>query len=335
MDTLFPIASGQPTDLAGDFGLSTSKFLTIITPTFNRVEWLPRLYKSLKSQSVRDFEWLIVDDGSSDETPDFCSAVIQEAAIAVRVIRKANGGKHTALNAGIAAVVTELIFIVDSDDYLTPNAVSRIQEVWSRYKGEGRSGISFMRGTSEEEPLGHRFPRDNEVSSYIEMRFNRGIKGDKAEIYRSDVLKRFRFPEFKGEKFLAEDAVWAPIGLQYQMVHINEIIYVGNYLEAGLTAGGKSFMLRCPNGAIESVKWFLSRKVRMRVRAPMAWRYLAYGLFAKRPLIEHICSSELPLFVTSQIPGGLALYVYWRHKFRNEIANASGQQVRTPKAANK
>ncbi|BAN26932.1 glycosyltransferase family 2 protein [Caballeronia insecticola] len=301
---------------------SASTFLTVVTPTFNRAHCLPRLFESLAKQTDRGFEWLIVDDGSSDATPEFCAAMMAQTDVKVRVIRKMNGGKHTALNAAMAHVETELVFIVDSDDCLTPNAVSRVRHVWTQHKAANLSGISFLRGTTEHDTLGQRFPVDGEIASYIEMRFNRGVKGDKAEIYRSDLLRKHPFPEFDGERFLAEDAVWVPIGLEYQMVHVNEIVYVGNYLEAGLTLGGKSYMAKCPNGAIESVRVFLSRKVRMKVRVPMAWRYIAYGLFAKRPLARHIASSEAPWFVASQLAGGIALFLYWRRKFRVELTAA-------------
>jgi glycosyltransferase involved in cell wall biosynthesis len=301
------------------------KLLTILTPTFNRAEFLPRLYESLKTQSDRDFEWLIVDDGSTDATPALCARFIDESAVAIRYIRKENGGKHTAVNVGVEAADSTLVFIVDSDDYVTENAVSRIAWIWKEFSAPDRSGISFLRGTSEGVPLGKTFPTNLEISSYLEMRFNRAVYGDKAEVYRTDILKNFRFPEFEGEKFLAEDAVWARIGLQYKMVHVNEIIYVSNYLEAGLTRSGKSLMVRCPKGAIESVKWFLSDKVRLKVRSPMAWRYVAYGFFARRSLSDLIASSKAPFFVAIQTPLGIALYAYWRHKFRKELVSAKAK----------
>ncbi|MEZ0600932.1 glycosyltransferase family 2 protein [Paraburkholderia sp. IW21] len=296
------------------------KLLTIITPTFNRAEYLPRLHESLKAQSHGDFEWLIVDDGSTDGTPAICARFIAESAISIRYIRKENGGKHTAVNVGVEAADSTLIFIVDSDDYVTDVAVSRIASVWREFAAPDRSGISFLRGTSVNVPLGKTFPKDFEISSYLEMRFNRAVSGDKAEVYRTDILKQFRFPEFEGERFLAEDAVWARIGLRYTMVHVNEIIYVSNYLEAGLTRSGKSLMVRCPNGAIESVKWFLSDQVRLKVRSPMAWRYVAYGFFAGKSLPDLIASSKAPFFVAIQTPLGIALYAYWKHKFRKELA---------------
>jgi glycosyltransferase involved in cell wall biosynthesis len=298
---------------------ATAPFLTVVTPTFNRAHTLPRLFESLAQQTDRGFEWIIVDDGSTDATPELCASLMKQSEVAVRVIRKVNGGKHTALNAAISTVRTELVFIVDSDDYVTANAVSRIRDVWRSHEAPDRAGICFLRGTTEHDTLGQRFPLDGEIASYIEMRFNRGVSGDKAEVYRSDLLRKFPFPEFEGERFLAEDAVWAPLGLEYEMVHINEIIYVCNYLEAGLTQGGKSYMAKCPNGAIESVRWFLSPRVRLKVRVPMAWRYIAYGLFARRSLARHIASSGAPLFVASQLPGGIALYFYWRRRFRGEL----------------
>ncbi|MDR5759822.1 glycosyltransferase family A protein [Caballeronia sp. LZ035] len=312
IDEVRPVAAG--TDL--------TPFLTIVTPTFNRAHTLPRLFESLARQADHGFEWLIVDDGSTDATPEYCASLLAQSEVSVRVIRKANGGKHTALNAAMPAVRTELVFIVDSDDYVTADAVSSIRDVWRDHRVADCSGVCFLRGTTEHDTLGARFPVDGEVASYIEMRFNRGVRGDKAEVYRSDLLRRFPFPEFEGERFLAEDAVWAAIGLEYRMIHINQIIYVGNYLEAGLTQGGKSFMVKCPNGAIESVRWFLSPKVRLKVRLPMAWRYIAYGLFARRSIVRHIGSSGAALLVASQLPAGIALYFYWRRRFRNELGAA-------------
>ncbi|MDR5752712.1 MULTISPECIES: glycosyltransferase family A protein [unclassified Caballeronia] len=296
-----------------------NKPLTIVTPTYNRAEYLPRLYRSLVAQTCQDFEWLVVDDGSTDSTPALCERLCAEGLIDVRCIRKENHGKHTALNAGIAATSSALMFIVDSDDYLLPDAVRRTLDTWSLFGNDRLSGICFLRGISESVPLGQRFPRNEEIASYIDMRFNQGVSGDKAEVYRTDILKRFPFPEFEGERFLAEDAVWAQIGLRYKMVHINEIVYISNYLPGGLTRGDNSINVRSPNGSVESVRWFLSKQVRLRVRVPMAWRYIAYGLFARRRLSGLIKASGAPMLVLTQFPVGLALYLFWTRKFADQL----------------
>ncbi|MGF6769056.1 glycosyltransferase involved in cell wall biosynthesis [Paraburkholderia sp. GAS199] len=306
--------------------------LTILTPTYNRANWLERLYRSLVAQTRRDFEWLVVDDGSTDHTPQLIASLKAENTITIRYIRKDNGGKHTAVNAGVALIESPLTFIVDSDDYLTANAVERALDVWGQHASPRLSGLCFLRGTSPDHPLGRTFASHCSVASYIDMRFNRGISGDKAEIYKTDVLKAYPFPEFAGERFLAEDAVWARIGLLYEMVHINEIIYISNYLEGGLTLGDQSINVRCANGSVESTRWFLSRKVRLKVRLPMAWRYVAYGLFAKKPLRELLRMTESPLLVLTQLPAGVALYMYWSRKFAPQLARARTLNGPPPRA---
>ncbi len=100
--------------------------ITIITPTFNRAHTLPRLYESLKQQSEKSFEWLVVDDGSTDSTEDLLSAYSGEGVLKLRVVRQENGGKHVAVNTGVLHATGDWIFIVDSDDMLTPGAVGRI-----------------------------------------------------------------------------------------------------------------------------------------------------------------------------------------------------------------
>ncbi|MFL9922559.1 glycosyltransferase family 2 protein [Paraburkholderia fungorum] len=300
--------------------------MTILTPTYNRAAWLERLYRGLLAQTRRDFEWLVVDDGSSDDTQQLISHLKAERRIAIRYLSKPNGGKHTALNAGIALTESPLVFIVDSDDFLTANAVERVLAVWGQHASPRLSGLSFLRGTSPSQPLGRTFPAHCMIASYIDMRFNRGVTGDKAEVYRTDVLKAYPFPEFRGERFLAEDAVWARIGLLYDMVHVNEIIYISNYLEGGLTLGDKSINVRCANGSVESTRWFLSSKLRLKIRLPMAWRYVAYGLFARKPMAELVRMSEAPLLVLTQVPAGLALYLYWSRKFAPQLAQARALQ---------
>jgi glycosyltransferase involved in cell wall biosynthesis len=304
-----------------------SKPVAIITPTFNRAGYLPRLYDSLVEQTRQDFEWIIIDDGSSDDTPEVCARFRAENRIDVQVIRKQNGGKHTAVNAGVASTDAPLVFIVDSDDYLTPDAVERVLDTWSRFNSERISGMSFLRGTSATEPLGQRFPHAFEIASYIDMRINRGVGGDKAEVYRTDILKAFPFPEFPGEKFLAEAAVWAQIGLRFDMIHVNEIIYISRYLPGGLTLGDQSINIRSPNGSVESVRWFLSSEIRMRVRMPMAWRYIAYGRFAGRSVADLVATSGCPAFVSVQVPFGLLLNFYWKRKFASSLKEARAKKI--------
>lgn len=118
--------------------------ITIITPTYNRADLLPRLYESLCGQSSKDFEWMVIDDGSQDDTEALMRHYSHENKISILYEKQQNAGKHTALNRGIAKITSELTFIVDSDDYLTSDAVEIILSYHEKYHDTDKlCGYSF------------------------------------------------------------------------------------------------------------------------------------------------------------------------------------------------
>lgn len=236
------------------------KTVTIITPTYNRAELLKNLYRSLEQQNNKDFEWLIVDDGSTDRTKEVVEEIADKASFHIDYIWKENGGKHTALNVGIKAIHTELTMIVDSDDQLLPNAVDEICKVHHKYSSLDEIGVySFLRCYSNGKPI---VPLDKEefVDSYVKYRIKENRPGDMAEVFKTFVLKEFPFPEFQGERFLSEDVVWIQIGLKYQYVFINKPIYQCEYLEGGLTANDKPMKFASPCGSMLRGKMLMCKE---------------------------------------------------------------------------
>lgn len=235
--------------------------ITILTPTYNRGYSLPRLYQSLVNQTNTDFTWLIVDDGSMDETKSIVAKFINEEKIKIKYIYKNNGGKHTALNLGIKNINTCLTFIVDSDDWLTEDAIDTIYNFYEKYKNyKELCGFSFLRQYPEGSINGPKFPKNELIESYVDCRLNRNISGDKAEVYYNEALKEFPFLEIEGEKFLSEDYVWVKMSSKYKTVHINKAIYIGDYLEDGLTKNIFDRKINSPIGMIERSKVILNSK---------------------------------------------------------------------------
>lgn len=236
------------------------KTVTIITPTYNRAGLLKNLYQSLEQQSNKDFEWLIVDDGSTDHTKEAVEGIINKASFRVDYIWKENGGKHTALNVGIKTIHTELTMIVDSDDQLLPNAVDEICKVHRKYSSHDEIGVySFLRCYSNGKPIVS-LDAEEFVDSYIKYRIKENRPGDMAEVFKTLVLKKFSFPEFQGERFISEDVVWIQIGLRYQYAFINKPIYQCEYLEGGLTANDKPMKFTSPCGSMLRGKMLMSRE---------------------------------------------------------------------------
>ena len=255
--------------------------VTILTPTYNRAAYLPKLYESLKAQTNRDFLWLVVDDGSEDGTEALFASYGQKD-VEIRYIRQKNGGKHTALNRGISEIQSELTFIVDSDDYLPENAVETILAYHEKYrKTPGLCGYSFLRCHSDGRVNTAYFPSDELVGSYAQVRINGGIGGDKAEGFYTEILKKYPFPVFPGEKFMPEDTVWMQMSGPYQMVHINKNIYYCDYLEDGLTNTGRRMKVHSPRGMVLRSRVYLEDPaVKIKVKVKMMLLYQVYGRFA-------------------------------------------------------
>lgn len=225
--------------------------ITVFTPTYNRGYVIKNLYESLKRQSFSDFEWIVVDDGSDDNTEIIFSQIMAENRIPVNYIKVVNGGKHRAINIGVQAAKGDLFFIVDSDDYLTDNALEKVIEIEQTIPANQRNkfaGICGLRGYSEKDAIGKTFEGDILDITTLE-RVQHGISGDKAEVFYTEILKNYPFPEFDGENFLTECVVWDRIAFAgFQLRFFNKIIYICEYLPDGLTAHSKELFLNNPKG---------------------------------------------------------------------------------------
>ena len=211
--------------------------VTIFTPTYNRAYTLKNLYSSLCNQTEKNFEWLIIDDGSTDCTKELINTFIADNKINIRYYKQNNGGKHRAINNALFKALGELFFIVDSDDYLLPQAIEWINQQWDYIKSKKYlAGISGIRIDKEGHKIGGDDIFDSIESNALDIRFKHKIKGDLAEIYKTDILQQFPFPEFKDEKFCPEAIIWNRIAQDYNLLYFNAGIYVCEYLNDGLTS---------------------------------------------------------------------------------------------------
>lgn len=287
--------------------------VTVVTPTYNRATHLQTLYRSLCSQTVGGFTWLIIDDGSTDNTTDVVNGMKSDI-FNIEYQRKENGGKHTALNLAIDIVETELFFIVDSDDTLTNNAIETIEEDWRKVKGKDLCGISYLRGYSQEVPIGDIFPKDKLIDSFADVRVNKKVYGDKAEVWATKYLKRYRFPVYKGEKFLVESYLWLQISKIADMLFINKIIYLTEYLEGGLTKSGRRLRIKCPKGGMAFNLILMDKTYPMRDRIKSGILYSVYSFFSHKDFKETYDIPYKALFLICY-PIGYLVYLYWNYKY--------------------
>lgn len=255
--------------------------LTIFTPTYNRAYRLPMLYKSLQEQTCKDFEWLVIDDGSNDGTSSLFEQWTSEMSFPVRYIKQENGGKHRAINRGLDVANGEFFFIVDSDDSLTPDAVEQIESLVTIVNTNPElCGICFRcLDIDDGKMIGKPFPEDGMLASPLEWVYKYNVDGDKSEVVKTEILKQYPFPEFEGENFVPEALIWNRIADSYRMICKNKGIYLCEYLPDGLSAGFKRNLKRNPKGFglfyRETMKRCISPKVTAKnmIRAVQCWWY--------------------------------------------------------------
>ena len=218
-------------------------FISILTPTYNRGKLLLPLYDSLKNLTFKDFEWLIVDDGSEDDTEQYALSWIahniQNAEFPIRYIKKSNGGKHTAINRGVREANGELILILDSDDTLPEDSLATIAHYYEQCKGyKDCAGVCGLMAHHDGQLIGSGFPKDPMYESALQFRYAKkgNVTGDLLEVYKTSVMREFPFPEIENEKFCPESLVWNRIANKYKLFCFNKVIYYRDYLEGGLTS---------------------------------------------------------------------------------------------------
>ena len=220
------------------------KRLTVFTPTYNREHLLGRLYDSLKAQTCDDFVWLIVDDGSTDNTKAVIDGYVQENKIDIRYIYRENGGKMRAHNDGVKNTETPFFLCVDSDDYLVSDAVESLLKTVDELSNKGLditdknskiAGIITHKGRSESELLsGVNFPDKIERSTLYGLYLN-GFKGETTIMFVTSVIAEYPFPEIEGEKYVPEDYIYDKIDTEYEYIVQDRIITVCEIVSEGYT----------------------------------------------------------------------------------------------------
>ena len=222
---------------------------TIFTPTFNRKELLEKLYKSLQKQTFKDFEWLIVDDGSADGTKEKAEEFLSEKKLDIKYYFKENGGKQRAYNFATDKANGELFICLDSDDEYVENGLETILKYWKKYeKNSNIAGMGYLSTYPNREVIGSSFPEKEVISTQFDIYNKYGVKGDKGLMFRTEIIKKYKFPVFDDEKFITEAVVYNRICEKYKMVYVNEKIEIKEYQEDGLTAKYNNLLLRNPKG---------------------------------------------------------------------------------------
>lgn len=283
--------------------------ITVFTPSYNRSDTLPRLYQSLIRQTNQDFCWQIVDDGSSDETEALVQTWIEERKISIRYFKQSNKGKPMAHNKGVELTQTELFVCVDSDDYLSNNAIEEIIQCWKNARKSDVGILAFK--VSESKPVttiknGESGKRTTLKNAYDHL----GLVGDTMLVFRTEIIKKHRFPWFEGEKFVPEGYIYDQIDQEGPLILLKKPLYICEYLEGGYTSNMANLLKNNPQGYFAFLRQRLQIDKTPREKFLDSIRYVA---MAKAQNISAVKSAVYPMYALLAYPAGLLFY-YRRYR---------------------
>ena len=292
------------------------KHLTVFTPTYNRAYCLPELYESLCQQTSKDFVWMIIDDGSSDDTGNLVNSWMKEAKVEIQYLYKENGGMHTAHNTAYENIKTELNVCIDSDDQMTCNAVELILKFWNKNNDTKYAGILGLDIYKDGRIVSSRkFPEGVNSGKYFELRGKYGLVGDIKFVYRTDIIRKYMpYPVFQGEIFTPLGYKYLLVDQHYDMLFMNEALCIVEYRQDGNSHNLIKQYFRNPRGFLEE------RKVRMRKSYTLRERFQNTVHFITSKLILgelNIFSENKNILLTIvAAPFGFIYYLYLNYKLK-------------------
>lgn len=293
-----------------------TKTLTIFTPAYNRAHTLHRCYESLKKQSCKDFVWLIIDDGSTDNTADLAKKWQSESNdFEIKYICKANGGMHTAHNTAYENIDTQLNVCIDSDDCMADEAVKKIIDFWKENGSDKYAGIVGLDADFNNRIIGEKFD-DSLKATTLSAYYRNGGKGDKKLVYRTDVIKKYPpYPVFEGEKYVSLGYKYLLCDQDYELLVLNEILCNVEYQEDGSSRNMYKQYLRNPKG------FAFMRKIDMLYNKTFKENVKTCIHYVSSSIISHnskfIKESPKKVLTILAIPLGVALTVYIKLKSKS------------------
>lgn len=296
------------------------KTLTIFTPTYNRAHLLRRLYESLVTQSCHDFEWLVIDDGSTDFTRQLVEGFIREGRIPVTYIYKENGGLYTGYNTAYATITTELCVCVDSDDFMPDDAVEIIVNTW-RDKGSDRLagliGLDYSLDTMQ--PISGMFPEKLKEAWLLDLNQRFIHRGDSKIVTRTDLMRAVApMQGFPGEKDFNPYYMLLQAGDTHPFLLINECLCIVDYQTDGdsMSAGIYQQYFRSPRSFAQQRRLEMSlRRATLLHKFRSAIHYVAESIIARDR--NWLRTTPCPLITLLSTPAGALLYLYLRRRFHS------------------
>lgn len=294
--------------------MNGSSILTIYTATYNRATLLERLYESLRVQTVQNFVWLIIDDGSKDNTAELVKKWSSQSLFQIQYCYKKNGGVHTARQMAYSMINTELLVGIDSDDYVKETFVEQITQLWTEKGGENYCGILSATEDRQGKRIVQNFPLSVPKATWQEWNYMYGCIGDHTLVIRTDIMKSMEaFPQFDGEKLVGEGFKW--IQLPDLPLIINHIpLTVVEYIQGGISStNGRLNIIRSPQGAQANANMHLKHLKYFRPRIKACIKYIICSFYLND--IHFINKSNRPILTAILTPIGFIAYLVFKNRY--------------------
>ncbi|KKI91444.1 beta-glycosyltransferase [Bacillus sp. SA1-12] len=283
------------------------KELTVFTPTYNRAYCLHICYESLKSQTNKGFIWLVIDDGSTDNTREIVEQWIKENVIEIRYIFQENQGMHGAHNTAYENIDSELNVCIDSDDYMPPDAVEKILSFWEKQGNDQVSGMIGLDAYKNGKIIGTKMPALLYKSTLFDLYNKHGVKGDKKLVYRTELTKKYPYPLFENEKYVGLAYKYHKLDEEYPMLLMNEVLCIVEYLPDGSSMNMlKQYRVNPKGFAFYRKELMKLRFADVKFKFRQATHYVSSSLISKNK--DFIKESPLKLLTIVATPLGLILY---------------------------
>tara|TARA_R110001592_G_scaffold202448_1_gene451950 strand:- start:2954 stop:3847 length:894 start_codon:yes stop_codon:yes gene_type:complete len=295
------------------------KGLTIFTPTYNRAYCLNQVYQSLISQSNPDFIWLIIDDGSTDNTKELVNSWISENKIDIQYYFQENQGMHGAHNSAYDLIKTELNMCIDSDDFVADDAVEKIIKFWTTTSNKNKNiaGIIGLDAYKNGEVIGSKLPRELKETTLENLYYKHKVPGDKKLVLKTEVVNKFpRYPIFREERFVPLGILYVMIDKEYKLLCLNEVLCVVEYMEDGSSRNILKQYFRHPKGFQYARIITMKYSTYLKVKLKNAIHYVSHSI----QLRDYKFLKKTPnvvLTVLAIVPGVfLYAYVYYINKIK-------------------
>ncbi len=288
--------------------------LTVFTPAFNRAHTIMRTYESLCRQTCKDFIWLVVDDGSSDNTRELVESWMAEGNIPIRYIHQQNQGMHGAHNTAYRNIDTPLNTCIDSDDFMPDDAVEKILDCWHKQGSDKYAGLIGLDVTQDGKVIGTSFPEGMKTTT-LQGFYEAGGRGDKKMVYRTDVIKRYpEYPLFEGERYVGLAYKYMLIDQDYQLLTLNEPLVIVEYQQDGSSFSMYKQYWNNPRGFAFFRKAEMRTTRSLKRKLQVCTHYVSSSIIGRNWHFLQESPEKLLTFLC--IPSGIALYCWIRYKVK-------------------